>query len=172
MFSKRCPRRAFSLMELMVAVAILGFCFVPILTHSQATVAETEEAQEQVLARHFLIDMVERYRNSPVEELRRLPKTEPTTALGQEPEIVKSDAVLSDRDRVAAQLAAAGATDAGAKGFTRYVDASNTMQFTRVAWFIENGGGPKLHQLFCKVRWLSKLSKGEKSLAVSKLLVN
>lgn len=172
MLSRRDGRRAFSLMELMVAMAILAFCFVPILTHSQSTLAETEESQEQVLARHFLIDMVERYRNSPVEELRRLPKTEPTVPLGQDPQIVKDDAVLSDRDRVAAQLTGAAATDAGAKGFQRYVEASKLMQFTRVAWFVEDGGGPKLHQLHCKVRWLSKMSKGEKSLKVSKLLVN
>lgn len=168
---RMASRRAFSLLEIMVAMGIIALCFLPILQHSQATISETEEAQEQVLARHFLIDMVERFRNSPIEEIRRLPKTEPNVTLGQEPQIVKEDAVLSDRDRVAAALQAAGATDAGAKGFQRYVEIAKLMQFTRVAWYEENPAA-KLVTLHFKVRWQSKLSKGEKFLKVSKLLVN
>lgn len=169
---RTASRRAFSLLEIMVAMGILALCFLPILQHSQATIGETEQAQEQVLARHFLIDMVERYRNSPIEEIRRLPKTEPQVPLGQEPPIVKEDAVLSDRERVATALTAAGATDSGAKGFQRYMEIAKLMKFTRVAWYEEAPPPSKLVTLHCKVRWESKLSKGEKFVEVSKLLVN
>ena len=44
------------------------------------------------------------------------------------------------------------------------------MKFTRVAWFVENARGPGMHELHCKVRWLSKNSKGEKNIQVAKVL--
>ena len=167
-------RSAFTLIEIMIAVAILAFAFIPILTHSQATVKETEDAQEQLLVRHFMMDLSERFRGSSLEELRKLPTAEPTLTLGQDERNVKEDAVLSDRDKVAAELKAqaeAGSKDGGAKGFQRFVDAAKQMQLSRAAWFTEGAGGTPPRVLTVMVKWMPKKGKGERSLKMSKVIV-
>lgn len=167
-------RKAFTLLEIMIAVGILAFAFIPILTHSQATVKETEDSQEQLIARHFLMDMTERFRGSSLEELRDLPKLEPTLTLGQDEDRIKKDAVLSDRDRIAEQLkqqADAGYKDGGQKGFQRFVDAAKLMKISRAAWFVEGAGGTPPRVLHCIVKWAPKKGPAEKSLKVSKVIV-
>lgn len=169
-------RQAFTLLEIMIAVAIMAFAFIPILTHSQATVKETEDAQEQLLSRHFLMDLTERYRGSSIEELRKLPSAEPTSLpLGQDEPKVKEDIVLSDREKVAAELKAqadAGYKDGGQKGFERFVDAAKQMQLTRAAWFAETPGSvPPRGVLTCMVKWMPKKGKPERSIKISKVIV-
>lgn len=65
-------RRGFSLAEVLIASVVLVTCMLPVLTLSQRTLAEAACAQEDLLARHLLIDMAERFRASPLAELKPL----------------------------------------------------------------------------------------------------
>lgn len=168
-------RSAFTLLEVLMAIAILGFCLVPIMTHSQSTVRETEESQESLLARQYLIDLIERYRTSTIFELRLLPSNEPAVALGSEPDYIKNDAILADKARVAQELEDLARNrnyvDGGQKGFSRMINTTKLMKLTGVVWFKEGSPTPNLNQIFCKVRWQSAASKGEKTLEMTKILV-
>src|ERR1051325_3562143 len=117
----RPVRKGFTLLEIMVAMAVLAFCFLPIINHSRSTVKETEVSQEDLLARHFLIDMVERYKGSSLDELKStLPPIALPLPLGSEPEAIKSDDILSDRGRIASEMQQkaqqSGVKDAGLVG--------------------------------------------------------
>jgi prepilin-type N-terminal cleavage/methylation domain-containing protein len=171
MTTRSVRRTAFTLIEIMIAVSILAFAFIPILTHSQATVKETEDAQEQMLARHFLMDLTERYRGSSLDELEtKIPQAEPTVTLGQDEDKIKQDPVLNDRDKVAAELKAqaeAGYKDGGQKGFQRFVDAAKQMKLSRAAWFTK--GPPRI--LTVMVKWQPKKGGAEKELRMSKVII-
>jgi prepilin-type N-terminal cleavage/methylation domain-containing protein len=168
-------RRGLSLLEVLMAVAILAFCFVPILTHSRATVHETESSQEDILARHFLVDLAERYKAASMDELRDLPPTEPEVPLGQDPIYIRNDGLLSDRTRVYQQLqalAASGYRDGALAGLKKFVDLSTFMKLTRLATFRENIDGQEgVHELTCAVRWKPRAGPGERSLRISKIVV-
>src|ERR1700761_6080060 len=94
-------RVGFTMVEILIATAILGLCFVPVLMHSRQATFETEESQENLLARHYLMDIVERFRDSNLDELRPLAAAkEPVVVLGQDSSYITSDAVLSDVNRI------------------------------------------------------------------------
>lgn len=174
MASRSTQRGAFTLLEIMVAVAILAFAFIPILTHSQATLKETEDSQEALLARHYLMDITERYRGSHIDELKRFPASPPSLDLGKDEPVIEKDSVLNDRDKVAEQLAAltaAGYKDGGAKGFQRFVDAAKQMKLSRLAWFKENARGPGKHEFTCRIRWQPKKGTSPKEITMSKIIV-
>jgi len=170
-------RNAFTLLEIMVAMAVLAFCFLPIMNLSRSNVKETEVSQEDLLARHFLIDMVERFKGSSLDELKStLPPIELPLPLGQEPEAIKSDDILSDRGRIAAEMQQksklTGLQDAGFVGIKMVLDIAAMMKLTRMAWFQEDYQGKKgIHLLTCKIRWESKVGKGERFIQFSKILV-
>jgi hypothetical protein len=63
-------RHGFSLAEVLIASVVLVTCMLPVITLSQRTLAEASCAQEDLLARHILIDMAERFRTSPLAELK------------------------------------------------------------------------------------------------------
>lgn len=63
-------RRGFSLVEILIASTILVVCMLPVITLSQRVLSETESGQEDLLARHLVIDMCERYKTVPLAELR------------------------------------------------------------------------------------------------------
>jgi len=170
------PHKGFSLLEILMAVTIVGFCFVPILGHAQATIRETEHSQESILARHLLMDMIERFKGSDMAELSQLPTSEPAVSLGQEPAYLKNDSMLSDNYRIAKELQAksltTGSPDSGLQGHVQFVDVSGLMNVTRVAWFVPNGKGTGNHVLNCAVRWKSRNGGGEKRLDLSRILQN
>lgn len=157
-------RKAFTLIEIMVAVAILAFCFLPIITHSRSTVRETETSQEDLIARHYLIDLVERFKSSPLEELRALSST--ATYL-------KSDAMLTDHERVAKEMETVamttGKVDQGLKGVKKYLDVAAMMKLDPKVAFQENVL-PGIHKLTVSVSWQSKVRKGSRKIEFTKML--
>jgi prepilin-type N-terminal cleavage/methylation domain-containing protein len=156
--------RGFTLVEIMVAMAILAFCFLPILTHSRSSVKETEVSQEDLIARHQLIDLVERFKGSSLEELERLNSTG---------NFLKSDDMLTDNARVAKEMEtvalATGKVDQGLKGVQRHLETAALMNMTPEATFQKNVQ-PGLHKLTVAVRWTSKVRKGERRIEFSKVL--
>ena len=62
-------RAAFSLVEILIASSILVGCMLPVITLSQRALSETESGQEDLLARHLVIDMCERFKTVPLAEL-------------------------------------------------------------------------------------------------------
>ena len=171
-------RGAFTLLEIMVAMAVLAFCFLPIINHSRSTVKETEVSQEDLLARHFLIDMVERYKGSSLDELKsNLPPIALPVQVGQpEPGYIQGDDILSDREMIASEMKqkalAAGKADAGLAGVQTILDIAKQMKVTRTAVFEEDYQGRKgVHLLTCIVKWSSKVGQGERTIQFSKILV-
>lgn len=177
--------RAFSMLEVTIAAAILAMCFIPILTQSQAIVQSTGESQESILARHLLVDLVERYRGSSIDELKRLLPPDPPAApipLGQDPAYLRDDAMLNDIQRVAQQmqlLAGQGYTDGGLGGNKKFVAISSMIQLTREVYFKDIGKlpsgdpitGPSMYRLLCKVRWKPRTGPAERESTMIKIMI-
>jgi len=147
----------------------------PIMTSSQQTIVETEQSQGNLLARQYLIDLMERFRGSDLDELRAiLPDTEEVVPLGEEPVYLRDDVILSDKHRVLEELealAASGYNDGGRTGFQRLVNTTTLIKLTGAVWFREDATAPGVHELVCKVRWLAPNGTGEKSLTLRKVLL-
>lgn len=165
-----------TLIEICVAVGILAFCFLPIINFSQSNLRETQVSQEDLIARHFLIDMVERFKGATLAELKRLPPSETPEVLGNDPEYLKKDDILSDHTKVIDELRAKVATgnagtDASAvTGLQKYGDLTREMLLTRQAVFKEATTG-SVHELTCIVRWKSLVGKSERRIEYSKIIV-
>lgn len=168
--------RGVTLIEICVAVGILAFCFLPIMNFSQANVRETQVSQEDLIARHFLIDMVERFKGATMAELKRLPPNELPVPLGQDPDYLKKDDILSDHALVIEQLRAKVASGSGGTdnqaitGLKKYGDLTTEMKLTRLAVFQEAPTG-SVHELKCIVRWVSLVGKAERRIEYSKIIV-
>lgn len=173
---RKRQRPGVTLIEICVAVGILAFCFLPIMQFSQANLRETQVSQEDLIARHFLIDMVERFKGASMVELKRIPPVEIPVPLGGVPEYLKDDDILSDHEVVLNELrqkaaAFGGGTDAsGAIGMKKYGDISAEMKLTRQAFFKEAPAG-SVHELTCIVRWFSLIGKQERRIEYSKIIV-
>lgn len=167
-------RRGISLIEILMAVAIMAFAFIPILTHSRTTILETEISQESLLARHYLIDMVERYKGSTPDDLEPLAGAATGGPLGTDSEVVRKDPILSDHHRVAGQMQAleeaTGRKEAGLQGVKKFLTLINMMKLTREASF-ERDVQPGVHRLTCAVRWLAATGKSERKIEFTKVLV-
>ena len=171
-------RQGVTLIEICVAVGILAFCFLPIMQFSQANLRETQVSQEDLIARHFLIDMVERFKGATLAELKRLPPSELPVPLGQTPAYLEKDDILSDHQKVVDELRAkvsstGTATDAASiVGMQQYGDITKEMMLTRLAVFKENPNPAlSVHELTCIVRWLSLVGKQERRIEYSKIVV-
>ena len=145
----------------------------------------TGESQESILAKHFLVDLVERYRGSAVADLLNvLPPDPPATpiALGSDPLYIQNDAMLSDVERVSQQmqaLAGSGYNDTGKDGFKKWVDVKAMIQLTREVYFKDIGKlpsgdpitGPTMYRLLCRVRWKPRNGPVEKSAEMTKIMI-
>lgn len=170
-----------TLIEICVAVGILAFCFVPIIQWQNQNMRETHVSQEDLLARHFLMDMVEAFKGEPMRILKALPSAEVPVAPGaDDPGITKSpllrelDMQIDElRQKAAASL---GGTDAEAvKGMQTYLDIRKSIKLSRLAIFRP---GPEdaakqvtVNELVCIVRWMSTISNSERRLEYSKIIV-
>jgi prepilin-type N-terminal cleavage/methylation domain-containing protein len=169
-------RRAFTLVELMVGLGILAFCFMPVISHITAGNREVEWSREEILARHYLMDMVERYKGATLDELRALPPTESNIELGQDPDYLKKDPLLGDRDLLVKEmqdtLRLTGYKDTGTAGAKQVLDLTKVMTITRMATFKESVGGPGVHELSCIIRWKTGTGgKNERRIDFTKVLV-
>lgn len=86
-------RRAFSLIEAMVAVAVLACAVLPVVALSQRGVTEAAVLRDEVLARQLLIDLSERYKDADPEELARV---------AADRRIIEKDPMLQPLERLGA----------------------------------------------------------------------
>ena len=177
----RGVRAGMTLIEICVAVGILAFCFLPIMTFSQSNIRETQVSQEDLLARHFLIDMVEAYKGEQIEKLKLLPPALVPMNLGEDEPNIKKNQMLNEQDTMLTDLQAKVAADptnpdaGGLKGVSVFLDMKKAIQLSRCAYFIPGtpppAGGPAVHTLVCVVKWMSSVSKAERQLEFSKIIV-
>jgi len=170
-----------SMIEIMMATAILASAFIPVVQYTRSSVREAGVSREEILARHYLMDMVERFKGSPVGELSEFPATEPSIPLGRENEnsAIRHDAMLNDQERIASTMAAQRGTDdpesVGEQGVQFFLDLAKAMKLTRIVTFQEiqpmSQGRPGMYQLSCIIRWQSQVLRREKRVEFSKLLV-
>lgn len=172
-------RVGITLIEICVAIGILAFCFLPIIQFSKQNVRETQVSQEDLIARHFLMEMVEQLKGANLTSLRQIPSSEIPLPLGQVPPFFKGDDLLGDQKKVledikAKQAAGTGTvTDKGAiVGGEKLQSLQDLMVMTRNAVFREGQPpNPRIHELTCIVRWQSAISKNERRLEYTKILV-
>ena len=191
MVLRRTAQQAFSLLEIVVATAILAICFLPILTQSRAGLQETEQSQESILARHFLVDMIERYRgSSPAELLGLLPTAlpDPPVTLGQDGQGIAGDGLLSDLTSTLQEMKTQngqGYTDKSQVGLQQMVNIKSTIKMSREAAFVSMGllkdvdgldptkitNGPTMYKLTCRVRWMPKNGSSENNVVLTKIII-
>lgn len=183
----KSSRSAFTFLEILTSAAILAVCFVPILSSSQQTVVETEDSQENLMARHFMVDLVERYRGATIEELSALPHPGATpAALGSEPSYISADPLLNDAQAIYQEMLNAAvvnhSVDPGQAGVKEFINIQSIIKITREAFCVENptplldGGAaiPNAAHLFtvtCSVRWQPRKLKGERSVSLAVVVV-
>lgn len=132
-------RRGFSLAEVLIASVVLVTCMLPVITLSQRTLAEASCAQEDLLARHLLIDMSERFKTSPLAELK---------AFAGDPARLANEDLLIPLAWRAGQAA----------GERRL--AGDVLRLTRTIAIAENfQGQPGLHKVTFAVDWQSRAKR-------------
>lgn len=130
----RVPRRGFSLVEILIASTILVMCMLPVITLSQHVLVETEGGQEDLLARHLVIDMCERFKTVPLPELRA----------------AAADPAALERDELLLPLAW---RDAGSREKKL---AGDVLRLKRSVMLEENAGQPGLHRVTFAVTWMTR----------------
>lgn len=127
------PRRGFTLVEILIASSILVACMLPVITLSQRVLVTTGSGQEDLLARHLVIDMCERYKTVPLAELRR----------------AAADPGALDRDPLLLPLA--WRTGAKEKRL-----AGDALRLERKVTLEENAGQTGLHRVTFGVTWMTR----------------
>lgn len=95
------PRKGTTFTEIVVAAGLLGACMVPVVSLVTSSLREGATSREDILARRVLADIIERYKDSPLAELERIPaRSGPAyTDDGVDDEAVATDPVLASRIR-------------------------------------------------------------------------
>lgn len=78
-------RNGFSLVEMVIAAALLGGCLIPVIGLSHRGLTEAESTREGVFARQALMDLCERYKAEEPAELARI---------AADPTLIERDALL------------------------------------------------------------------------------
>lgn len=139
-------RRAFSLVEVLIAAVLLVVCLVPVLTFSQRGIVESGAIQEDLLAHRLLMDMSERFKASTPEELQRF---------AADPTLLRRDNLLLPLAKMREIAAADGEARGGGRG-----DGAGRRwrrQFTRRLYFTQDVDGQAgLHKVTFEVTCESK----------------
>ena len=130
----RRDRGAFSLVEILVASSILVACMIPVIGLSQRVLSETEAGQEDLLAKHLLIDMCERYKSVALAEIR---------AAAANPQVLEKDDLLNPL------FWRTG------KSTVSHL-AGDVLKLTRTIRLEENAGEQGLHRVTFVVSWTSR----------------
>lgn len=167
---QRLATSGFSFVEIMVAVAILAVSLIPVVNLSTQAFRESGSSREDILARHLLLDLVERYKNASIPELGRLPASpaDRTAVTGDEGD-VENDSVLRERTARLLGLARSVGSE-GPRVFQSYGDLNRGMQIRRRAFFDKDSLGQGRHVLWCVVTWTS-LSGHRRSVDFAKVVV-
>jgi len=162
--------QGFSFTEILVAVALLALCLLPVMNLSTSTVRESSLSREDILARHLLMDLVERYRDSDLDELERLPVATTLSQVppGQDDPEIARDPIL--KERTARLLASVHGASGTSEGLSAYRGIYGEILVSRSVGFEKNSLGPGRHLLTCAVRWSAKSGKN-KYLEFGRLLV-
>lgn len=127
-------RQAFTLVEILIASTILVACMLPVITLSQRVLATAESGQEDLLARHLVIDMCERYKTVALADLRA----------------AAADPAALERDDLLLPLAWRGA------GSKEKRLAGDVLRLQRFVKLDENAGSAGLHRVTFGVTWLTR----------------
>lgn len=127
-------RRGFTLVEILIASSILVACMLPVITLSQRVLATAESGQEDLLARHLVIDMCERYKTAPLTELRA----------------AAADPAALERDELLLPLAWR------AEGSKERRLAGDVLRLRRTVSLEENVGQAGLHRVTFGVTWMTR----------------
>jgi hypothetical protein len=126
-------RKAFSLLEIMVAAGLLVTLVIPVLMFNQRGVIEAGVTQEELIGRQLLMDLCERFKNSSPEDLQA----------------VERDPSMLDRDDMLIPLRAGAAGNSG-MAFARRVEIEENMD-----------GVAGLHRVTFTVAWTSRHRKAQ-----------
>jgi prepilin-type N-terminal cleavage/methylation domain-containing protein len=134
----------FSLVEVLIASAILAACLLPVVAFAQRGVVESGATQEDLLGRQILMDLCERYKASDPAELKRV---------AADPDLIESDSLLTP-------LRPAVRQDGAASGVT----------FRRSIGFVENHESVAgIHKITFTVAWASRGGKARRA-SLSRLI--
>ena len=127
-------KAGFSLIEILIASSILVACMIPVITLSQRVLTEAESGQEDLLARHLVIDMCERFKTLPVAEIRA----------------AAANPASLERDELLIPLAWRGG------GSKESHLAGDVLHLTRSIKLEENQGEQGLHRVTFTVTWMTR----------------
>ena len=82
-------RSAVSLVEVLVASAILAMCLIPVIAFSQRGLSESGHTQQEILGRLLLMDFCERFKGCPLVQLKQV-----AVALTADPHHLDKDPLL------------------------------------------------------------------------------
>jgi len=91
--------QGFSLVEVLVACAILTTCLLPVVVLSQRGLTESATTQEEILGRQILMDMCDRFKACSPADLEKV---------AQNPQLIKDDPLLQPLRNARADMAARG----------------------------------------------------------------
>jgi prepilin-type N-terminal cleavage/methylation domain-containing protein len=134
---KGMTRRAgFSLIEVLVASAILAACIIPVVVFAQRNLTESAVTQEEILGRQILMDLCERYKTSHPMELERV---------RDDPSLILRDRLLQPLNVASQSVAASARAQVGALDLQRRV------------YFERNFNGiDGIHRVRFEVSWNSR----------------
>lgn len=180
--SSHSRRRGVSLTEVLMASALLASCFMLLIQHTSHSVQNTRHAGEYLIASHHLMDLLERFKGSPLTELDDFAgREEGPLALGADAEhpLIKDDRMLSGSSRIIAEmlrLRAPGKNTADyARDLNRSVLMAKQMQLTRIVTVETirktSVDRPGIFRLTCTVRWHSPAIQERREISLTKVLV-
>jgi hypothetical protein len=147
------PRSAFSLVEILVASAVMVGCFVPVLVFCRQGVVETSVIQEDLLAHKILMDMCERFKTSTPDELQKFV---------DDPELLLKDELLMPLNNWRAAR-----RDRPRRGVPH---RGPMHMFHRSLSLEENFGGEEgIHKIIFEVSWEGR-QRGHRSLTLARLI--
>lgn len=137
-------REAFSVLEVMIAVSLMAFCLVPVVAFNQRNLVEAGATKEEILARQYLINLCERFKNENPEYIKR----------------VQDDPSLLDQDFLVLKIREKAAES-----------GQNQINFQRgLSIQIDHEGNAGLHRVTFWVRWKSTARKIDRELRLSRLI--
>jgi len=132
--------RGFSMLEIMIAVALMAFCLIPVLLFNQRNLVEAGVTQEEIVARQLLINMCERFKHEDPAILARLEA---------QPDLIEGDDFIT---RIPESQKA-------------FLNIQRLVDFEKN--YHNNDG---IHRVTFQVRWTSPRRKKERILSLSRLI--
>jgi hypothetical protein len=137
-------QRAFTVLEVMIAVVLMTVCLVPVVAFNQRNLIEAGATKEEILARQYLLNLCERFKNENPEYIKR----------------VQDDPSLLDQDFLVLKIREkASESGQGEIAFQRGLNIQ-----------LNHEGNNGLHRVTFWVRWKSAARKVDRELRLSRLI--